>query len=157
MSEYEIKVADAILAYGSLNKEMPLNYFTKFPKNSDMPDALLNYVGKYLEDSGHIKLTKNGDEYLYRLESTGHDLARFKKSYSGYLMEEAEKKTRQLEKDEREDETKDLQRKDLHFKVHKLNPAQYESYADLWKRHWMVIAVPLAAFIILWLTFMFKK
>ncbi len=96
----EIRAATEILNNGSQNKEMPLNYCLRFPRNSDIPPAMVVYMGKKLETFGCIKTNKQGDELYYVLEDKGHDFfARQKKSVDIFLQEESQKKADGEEKE----------------------------------------------------------
>lgn len=117
-------------------------------------------AGEFLMAVGVIKpvsdrVKDRGIEYMFTKE--GEQSYGKGKRTIDYVDEEAGKEAKQLAKEQLDEEIKILQRQDLHDKVTKLNPAQYRPYSDLWKRHWMIIAVPLVGVLIALLTFIFKK
>lgn len=101
------------------------------------------------------RVKEGGVEYMFTNEGE-QSYSKGKRTFD-YVNEEFEKVNKQQLKDQLDHEIKLLQRQDLHDRVTKLNPAQYQSFSDLWKRHWMIVAVPLVGVLIALLTFIFKK
>lgn len=150
MTQKEIEAADIIIKNATSHGVLYTSLFHPDEENKlDRP--VTNTAVKYLVENGLLEVFQHhAESFLYRLTTKGLDLQRSGKNYSDYLEE-------QKQKAERDNLHKDLQIQDSKFKVEKLNPAQYESYSDLWKRHWMVVAVPLVALFISFLIFMLKK
>ncbi len=120
-------------------------------KIEDVADA-----SYFLKEIGFIEFITSKEGHQYMITEKGGRFRKTGKSISNYLQEVNEKEAEQLEKDKLEAEIKRLQRDDLHFKVTKLNPEQYQSYKDFWNRHWMTISISIVLILITLLTFISK-
>lgn len=162
LTDAQIMAADAILEMCNINGSA--SPFRVLGRNNDNSwgleiDEIID-AADFLIKVGIIKpiSTNVKDGHVeYMFTSIGEKEYIKGKRTVQYLQEEADKEAKQLEKDNIDLEIKRLQRDDLQYKVTNLNPEQYQSYTDFWKRHWMTIFVSVAALIIAILAFVLKK
>lgn len=124
MTNLETKSADLLLEHGSPDKPMRIDYFLRIKPIPHVTPNDLNIASLYLEKYGFAKLSELGVNKMYKLTSDGYDFARSGKSFSEFLKQENDKKSKQLEKEELDWKHKSLQIEELTFRIKNLEEMQ---------------------------------
>lgn len=125
-SEEEIRCANCTIEVLGISQTNELGI--THPNN--ISTHIFKKVITILNDEGLVETIRMGGWHeTFKLTSKGHSLFESKKGIEGYLKDNADTKSRQMEKEQRDDYFRTLQIKDLEEKLNVMNVEQ----RDFWK------------------------
>ncbi len=141
------KIADIILVNATVNGKQLHNLMHGEERKGLEHGYLL--VLEDLETDGLIDIFENvPGKPLYKLTRKGFELKESGKGYQNYLDDEAEKKRKQTEREERDEQIKIYQYEDLKRKVTEINDEQLKFWRRQRWQFWLTLMVAGAAFIL---------
>ncbi len=131
LTENEIKAADAILNYATMDGVSKTNIWN-FNKKNGITEIDIIHAAAHLDEHRFITIFKRVNEPMYKLESKGLTFARSGKSYVDHLKEETERIAKQGEKDNLDWQHKLKQIEELEIKLKTLEIMQIKQQ-EFWE------------------------